>query len=77
MESRDKALLLKYHAYLDWDSIYKRACVCVCVCVCVGKDTGMSQYQDTGTLVYNDTVGVLFPFSKSKPPVPRDSTGEL
>lgn len=22
MESRDKALLLKYHAYLDWDSIY-------------------------------------------------------
>ena len=51
--------------------------VYLCVCVCVGKDTGMSQYQDTGTLVYNDTVGVLFPFSKSKPPVPRDSTGEL
>ena len=41
MESRDKALLLKYHAYFDWDSIYKRVCVCVCVCVCVGKDTGM------------------------------------
>ena len=41
MESRDKALLLKYHAYLDWDSIYKRACVCVCVCVCVlGRTQG-------------------------------------
>lgn len=48
MESRDKALLLKYHAYLDWDSIYKRVCV----------------YQDTGTLVYNDSGCVIPLFQK-------------
>lgn len=69
MESRDKGLLLKYHAYLDWDSIYKRACVCV------GKDTGMWQYQGTGTLVYNDIVGVYSPFPKVTPLSPGTRLG--